>query len=346
MPTFHKLQVAGIDRLTPKAVQIRFQVPDHLKEAFRFSAGQYITLKTVLGGEEVRRAYSLCSSPEEKELAVGVKEVPNGLFSSFANHQLSVGHSLDVSEPEGRFLFEKGAANTLMGVAAGSGITPLLSISKTALLQGSKVVLLFGNKTKEDTMFSSELKELERLYPEQFFPYYIYSQESAENSRFGRIDSGLLKWVIKQHPSFSFERFYLCGPEPLIDMSKSTLLEVGFPQEAVLFELFSSSSEAENSSAAVAEGMVNYTVLLDGESSSFTTDNKHLLLDAVLAENIDAPYSCQGGICSSCIARVTKGKAEMVKNQILTDGEVAEGLILTCQAKVLTSEITVDYDDV
>ena len=346
MPTFHKLQVAGIDRLTPKAVQIRFTVPDNLKAAFRFSAGQYITLKAVLDGNEVRRAYSLCSSPEEQELAVGVKEVPNGLFSGFANRQLSVGDSLEVSEPEGRFLFDPETASTIMGVVAGSGITPLLSISKTALSQGGKVVLLFGNKTEEDTMFASELKDLKHGYPEQFFPYYIFSQESVENSRFGRIDSGLLKWVVKQHPTFSFDRFYLCGPEPLIDMSKSTLLELGFPEEAVLFELFSSSTEADNSSASVAEGRVNYEVLLDGESTSFTADSKHLLLDAVLAENIDAPYSCQGGICSSCIARVTKGKAEMIKNQILTDGEVAEGLILTCQAKVLTSQIAVDYDDV
>ena len=347
MPTFHRLQLSGIHRLTPKAVQLRFAVPEPLKSSFRFSAGQYITLKTTIDGQEIRRAYSLCSSPKEKELAVGVKEVPNGMFSSHANNNLAVGDYMEVSEPEGRFTFEAGQGGDLLGIVAGSGITPLLSITQTALEEGSKVVLIFGNKSQEDTMFAENLSQLKAQYPEHFYPHYIFSQESVENSRFGRIDSGFIRWVIKQYPEINFDGFYLCGPEPLIDLSKATLTDLGCAEDRIRFELFSTSSaESAVNTESSAEGMVNYEVLLDGESISFSADSKHLLLDAVLAENIDAPYSCQGGICSSCIARVTKGKAEMVKNQILTDGEVAEGLILTCQAKVLTSEISVDYDDV
>ena len=348
MPTFHQLRIAAIDRLTPKAVQLQFEIPTELQGMFRFYAGQYITLKADIQGADVRRAYSICSSPDEGVLSVGVKEVPQGVFSTFVNQQLQVGDQLEVAEPEGRFLFKKeGAKDNLLAIAAGSGITPILSIAKTALASGTPVILVFGNKTAEDTMFADTLAALKQQYPDLFTLHSMYSQEAVEGSRFGRIDNGFLRWVLNQHSSETIRAAYLCGPEPLIELSRQTLSETGFSEDQIHFELFtSSSSEEAGEQVEVANGKIQYAVVLDGETHEFTADAKPLVLDAVLAENIDAPYSCQGGICSSCIAKVTEGKAEMVKNQILTDGEVAEGLILTCQAHATTSKITLDYDDV
>lgn len=348
MPTFHQLRVAAIDRLTSKAVRIRFEIPEALKPVFQFNSGQYITLKADIQGEEVRRAYSLCSSPSETDLAVGVKEVTNGRFSTYVNRELMAGDLMEVSEPEGRFTFDpNGAMGALFGVAAGSGITPLLSIAKTAVANNTPFVLVYGNKTAEDTMFTEELAQLKTDYPELFHLHSMYSQEAVENSRFGRIDAGFIKWALKQHQDYTFQSLYLCGPEPLIELSQETLKDAGYAEEQIKFELFTSSSTpSEEATADLAEGQVAYSVVLDGETHTFTADSKNLVLDAVLAENVDAPYSCQGGICSSCIARVTEGKTEMVKNQILTDGEVAEGLVLTCQTKVLSAKLSLDYDDV
>ena len=348
MPTFHQLRVAALDRLTSKAVRVHFEIPEALKPVFQYNSGQYITLKADIQGEEVRRAYSLCSSPSEANLAVGVKEVTNGRFSTFVNRELQAGDVMEVSEPEGRFTFDPmHASGALFGVAAGSGITPLLSIAKTAVANNTPFVLVYGNKTAEDTMFAEELAKLKAAYPELFHLHQMFSQEAVENSRFGRIDAGFIKWALKQHQEYTFQSLYLCGPEPLIELSQKTLKDAGYAEEQIKFELFTSSSTTpEEATADLAEGQVAYSVLLDGETHQFTADSKNLVLDAVLAENVDAPYSCQGGICSSCIARVTEGKTEMVKNQILTDGEVAEGLVLTCQTKVLSAKISLDYDDV
>ena len=349
MPTFHRLRIAAIDRLTPKAVQLQFEIPSELQGVFHFYAGQYITLKADIQGADVRRAYSICSSPEDGVLSVGVKEVPQGIFSTFVNQQLQVGDQLEVAEPEGRFLFKKeGAKDSVLAIAAGSGITPILSIAKTALAGGTPVILVFGNKTVEDTMFAETLAELKQQYPDHFTLHSMYSQEAVEGSRFGRIDNGFLRWVLNQHSGETIGAAYLCGPEPLIELSKQTLNDSGFGEDQIHFELFTSSSSSDEAGdpVEVADGKIQYAVVLDGETHEFTADAKPLVLDAVLAENIDAPYSCQGGICSSCIAKVTEGKAEMVKNQILTDGEVAEGLILTCQAHATSSKITLDYDDV
>lgn len=347
MPTFHQLRVAALDRLTSKAVRVHFEIPEALKPVFQFNSGQYITLKADFQGEEVRRAYSLCSSPTEANLAIGVKEVANGRFSTYVNRELRAGDVIEVSEPEGRFTFEpKGTPGALFGIAAGSGITPLLSIAKTALANNTPFVLVYGNKTAEDTMFKEELAQLKTDYPKLFHLHSMYSQEAVENSRFGRIDAGFIKWTLKQHQDYNFQSHYLCGPEPLIELSQETLKDLGYAEEQIKFELFTSSAPTEETPSEVTEGQVSYAVLLDGETHEFTADSKSLVLDAVLAEQVDAPYSCQGGICSSCIARVTEGKTEMVKNQILTDGEVADGLVLTCQTKALSAKISLDYDDV
>jgi len=349
MSDFHALTVSAIDQLTPNAVALTFAIPENLKEAFVFSAGQYITLKHNINGEEVRRAYSISSAPSSENLTVGIKKVPNGIFSTYANDILKAGDSLEVMPPDGRFLFEKdGNEKTIAAFAAGSGITPIMSIAQTVLESDEKnrFVLVLGNQTPKEAMYRDAILQLQEQYSERFFVQFIYSRSTEVDCLFGRIETSTVNLITKnKFKDFVFDAFYLCGPELMIKTVSETLTKNGVAESKILFELFTSSAN-EDTIAETLDGKTKIQVVVDDEEFSFTMDQKELVLDAVLKEDIDAPYSCQGGVCSSCIARVTEGKAEMVKNQILTDGEVAEGLILTCQAHALTPTLKVDYDDV
>ena len=350
MKNFHSLNIKEIIRETPKAVSIVFDLPNDLKPVFKFTAGQYITIKKEINGEELRRSYSLCSTPQSEEIKVTVKEVEGGKFSSFANNQLQVGESLDVFPPEGKFVFEAQPSkthHTYAAFAAGSGITPVLSIIKTALKEEehSKFVLVYGNRTPEETIFFKELLELQATYANRLFVEFVYSRAKDENSFFGRIERSTVNFVMKnKFKGHQFSDVYLCGPEEMINLVSEVLTENNFAKENIHFELFNSSDEGEVE--ASLDGKTQITVTVDDEEKTFTMDQKKNILDAVLEEDVDAPYSCQGGICSSCIARVTEGKAEMAKNQILTDDEIEEGLTLTCQAYDTTPIIKIDFDDV
>ena len=350
MKNFHSLTIKEVVRETPKSVSIVFNVPDDLKPTFKFTAGQYITIKKEIDGEELRRSYSICSTPNSGELKVSVKEVADGRFSSYANNELKAGDQLEVFLPEGKFTFIPSADaghRTYAAFAAGSGITPVMSIIKTALTEEehSKFVLVYGNRTPEETIFFKELLELQASYPDRFFVEFVYSRTQNENSFFGRIERSTVNFVMKnKFKGHNFSDVYLCGPEEMIDLVSEVLQENNLPKENIHFELFSSSEEGEVQ--ANLDGKTQITVIVDDEEKTFIMDQKKNILDAVLDEDLDAPYSCQGGICSSCIARITEGKAEMAKNQILTDDEVEEGLTLTCQAHPTTPTIKIDYDDV
>ncbi|WP_430907178.1 2Fe-2S iron-sulfur cluster-binding protein [Maribacter sp. 2-571] len=350
MANFHTLRVSQIKRLTPKAVAISFDIPEALKSTFSFSAGQYITLKKTLQGEDIRRAYSISSAPTAEQITIGVKKVEGGAFSSYANSELKEGDMLEVMPPEGRFVFEPTeTAKTIAAFAAGSGITPIMSIARTVLEKHpeSTFVLTYGNQSVEETMFASEIAALQATYPDRFHTHFIHSRTREEDSLFGRIDDSTVNYVLKnKHNGLAFDAFYLCGPEEMIKVVEKGLSDNGTPQEIVHFELFTAATETVPTPPAASEGETAIEVVVDDETFSFTMDQKMLVLDAVLKENIDAPYSCQGGVCSSCIAKVTEGKAEMVKNQILTDAEIADGFILTCQAHATTPTLKVDYDDV
>jgi len=350
MPSFLKLIIKEVKRETADAVSILFNVPEELKLDYKFIAGQYVNLKLTLDNQEIRRAYSICSAPESGELRIAVKAVKNGLFSQFANTKLKAGDVLEVGQPEGKFTFEPDAERqkNYAAFVAGSGITPVLSIIKSILKSEPKssFVLVYGNRTPEDAIFYQELHDLQLQYVGRFFVHFVFSQAKAENALFGRIEKSAVNFVLNnKHKELEFDKFYLCGPEEMINTVSSILKEKNVKDSAIKFELFTSSSQ-EHEIKTSLEGHTKITVLVDDDEVSFEMSQKQTILDAALKQGIDAPYSCQGGICSSCLARVTSGTAEMTKNSILTDKEIASGLILTCQAHPTSESIYVDYDDV
>lgn len=348
MSTFHNLSIQRFTKETADAVSIVFTIPETLKEDFKFKAGQYVTIKTTLNGEEIRRAYSICSSPRSGELKVAVKAVENGTFSPYATTQLKEGDILEVSTPEGQFILNSESKNAYIGFAAGSGITPIMSMIKEVLESANNATftLIYGNKEIKDVIFKNELDALHNEYSHRFNLHYVYSREHVEGSKHGRIDDSIANYFVKNlYKNISFSRAFLCGPEPMIKGVSAALQTAGFDQEKILFELFTASVEEENTDQ-IKEGTSEITILLDDEESTFSMEQTDTILAASLRNDLDAPYSCQGGVCSSCLAKVTEGKAVMTKNSILTDAEVTDGYVLTCQAHPTTAKITVDFDDV
>jgi len=352
MSSFYKLSIKEIKRETSKAISISFNIPEHLKDTFAFKAGQYITLKTEIDGQEVRRDYSLCSSPKSGEVKVAIKEVKDGAFSAYANNTLQSGDTLEVAPPKGRFVFEPNDSKTknIAVFAAGSGITPILSIIKCALEEEvlSKVILVFGNKTTEDTMFLNELLELQHEYKDRFSIQFVFSQADEDDAIFGRIEKSTVNYVMKnEHKHVDVDAFYLCGPEAMIHTVKDVLTEHDIDENRIHFELFKAAKPAElDEDVTTTSGKTKITVVVDDETTTFEMSAKQTVLEAALDEDLDAPYSCQGGICSSCLARIKEGEATMRQNNILTESEVAEGLILTCQAHPTSPTLVIDYDDV
>jgi ring-1,2-phenylacetyl-CoA epoxidase subunit PaaE len=278
-----------------------------------------------------------------------VKAVDKGVFSVYANQQLKAGDTLDVMPPEGRFILRTHSdnQNNYIGFAAGSGITPILSILKAVLEDEPKstFTLVYGNRSPQEAMFSSEISGLKQLYADRFTVGSIFSKTREEDALFGRIDRANVNFLLKNKLPFDrYDKYFLCGPESMIETVKELLQEKGVKQDDILFELFTSSQQPEEFAAQGDE--VEVTIVLDDDTETFKMDKQVSILQAALDHGIEAPYSCQGGICSTCIARLTEGTAEMRKNQILTDAEVAEGFILTCQAHPTSNAIKVDYDDI
>lgn len=350
MAEFYPLTVKRIKSLTPTSVAITFDVPKELKQTLDFAPGQYLTIKKELNGKEIRRAYSISSSPKRDYITIGIKRADKGGFSEYANTKLKVGDVLEVMAPKGRFIFKRtDQPKNIAAFAAGSGITPIMSILKSVLTSNpnNKFVLVYGNKSNTETMFYKDLIKLQLDYASRLFIYFTNSKTQEEGSLFGRIDTSTINYALKnKHKDTSFDAFYLCGPEDMIHLVSDTLKENGIKKDKIHYELFTTSETTDETTPVSSDGKSQVTVVLDDEDYSFSMSKNDIVLDAVLKQNIDAPYSCQGGVCSSCIARITEGKAEMVKNQILTDGEIEEGLILTCQAKPMTPVLKVDYDDV
>jgi ring-1,2-phenylacetyl-CoA epoxidase subunit PaaE len=344
MKNSHPLVVSNIKQETVDSVVVSFKTEGETKSTYKFKAGQYLTLCSKIKGKEIKRSYSICSDPQSGNLQVGVKAIKNGVYSNYINDALRVGDTVEVSFPEGRFVLDKSPANYL-AFAAGSGITPIISIASDELRKNSNsiFVLGYGNKTLGSSMFKDALSDLKKEFPNRFFVHNTYSQENNPDSSFGRIDSGFINQVLKQHYSIDFEKVLLCGPEKMIQSATELLKDKSFNENQILYELFYSKASEKTT---VSTKNSKATIIYDDETLSLEVPENMTILDAALQKNIDVPYSCQGGVCSSCIAKVSSGSASMLQNNILTDSEIEEGLVLTCQAVPKTQEITVDFDDV
>jgi len=338
---FTQLRVAEIVQETSDSISIGFDVPADLKNDFSFVAGQYLTLAANINGSEVRRSYSICSDENEPLLRIGVKRVEGGLMSNYLPDSVRVGDELQVMRPEGGFTLGEGKGS-YVGLAAGSGITPILSQIKKTARSGGSFRLFYGNRAESSAMFTSVLNELssERIAVDHFYTQQGDSRFTEEKiSELFKADLGLLK----------ADGFFLCGPQEMIENAKAVLSTFGVPPEKIHFELFTVAAEPKKKdkkrSAARSKGMCNAKVILDGEEILLDIDgNGDSVLDHLLDKGYDAPYSCKGGVCSTCKAKVLEGEATLDVNFSLSDKELEEGYILTCQAHPVTSNITVDYD--
>ncbi len=349
---FHKLTVKDIKHETSDCVSIAFDIPAELQKEFRFIQGQNITIKT--GLDETRRSYSICSTPLDNELRVAVKKVTNGVFSTFAMEKLKNGDVLEVMSPTGTFFTEVKADNKKEYVffAAGSGITPVISIIKTILKTEAKssVTLIYGNKNVSSIIFKEELEALKDKHLERFTIYHILSREKTDSDfNNGRIDIDKCNHISRLINFNKVDDFFICGPEQMIFNVKDFLKGWGIDSKKIHFELFTTPTREHTkiytAVKEIPEEGSAITVTLDGRSFEFMLDyNGNTILDAALAEGADAPFACKGGVCCTCKAKLLEGKVEMESNYGLDKSELKAGFILTCQSHPRTKKVVVDYD--
>lgn len=341
------LEVKGIDRLTPNSVRISFHVPEDLVKNYHFIPGQYVNISLDIDGVEYNRSYSLCSVPNAP-LAIGVKEVEQGKVSSYLNSKLQVGDTLKVDFPMGNFQL-KSLSGNFVGFAAGSGITPILSMAKSVVDEGNgSFSLFYGNRTQEQTMFKSALDQLNSS--ERFQLHYVYSGEMVDGAEMGRLNKEFIQNVLKADLKLlKAEGFFLCGPEEMIVQAIAALKLFGVAEDKIHFELFTAPVIMESittSEFSKFDGVSKVTAILDGEEYTFDLEvKKERILDELDVMGVDAPYSCRGGVCCTCRAKVLEGKATMDNNMVLTDKEVADGYILTCQAHPASERLIISFDE-
>jgi ring-1,2-phenylacetyl-CoA epoxidase subunit PaaE len=355
---FYPLRVKKINRETNDAVSVSFDVPDNLKEIFSYKQGQYLTLKTNINGEEIRRSYSLCSSPLDEHWRVAIKKVPGGLFSTYASDVLKPGDTIEVMPPNGRFYKELDAtqAKNYMAFAAGSGITPILSIIETTLRTepNSSFTLVYGNRNRNNIIFKEELEALKNRFIERFRLYHILSREKTDAPlNHGRIDAEKCAYVFnKLVDAKSIDEYFLCGPEEMIFSVKDYLEAQQIDKTKIHFELFTTNKKnsafaAQKTGTTDNAPVSKITVKLDGIEQSFNLAyDGESILDAALHEGADLPFACKGGVCCTCKARLTEGEVIMEVNYGLEPDEVATGFILTCQSHPKTAVVKVDFDAV
>lgn len=351
-PQFHALKVLEVRRETADSVSVSLAVPEG--STFRFVPGQYLTLRATVNGAEVRRSYSLCSSPLSGELRVAIKQVEGGVFSTWANTQLKAGDVLDVMPPMGNFLLETDPTKRrrYVGFAAGSGITPVLSILKTALEREpeSEFLLFYGNRKTASILFKNELEDLKDRFMGRLEVHHVLSREDqGSDALFGRLDADRIRYFAEHIPTVTkADGYFLCGPEAMIHAASDVLKSAGVDGDKIHFELFTSSTLAATPSTKSEKGSASgdayVTVVLDGEETHFTQSAKEFVLDAALDAGADVPYACKGAVCCTCRAKVLEGKVEMAMNYSLTDDEVADGYVLTCQAMPRSERVVVSYD--
>lgn len=358
MTRFHDLTVARIDRQTPDAMTIAFELAPNHRDNFNFVPGQYLTLAANVNGEEIRRSYSICSEPGEEELRVGVKRVEGGRFSSWLHENIQPGDTIRVMQPEGRFTALVGGSHDYLLIAAGSGITPMLSIARTVLGHEpeSTITLVYGNRTMNDIMFREDLDDLKDRYLQRFSLIHVLSREQQDVEILtGRIDGERIVAMADHHliDPYAADGIFLCGPGAMIDDVAKTLEAKGVNPDRIRFERFTVDGEAPRATPAsakvreAAKGGVAVEVVLDGARKSFTMgDPEQSVLDAAHAAGIELPYSCAGGMCCTCRCRIVEGGTEMAVNYSLQPWEVEAGFTLACQSRPTSARLVLDFDAV
>jgi ring-1,2-phenylacetyl-CoA epoxidase subunit PaaE len=354
---FHRLTVADVRRETADAVSIAFAVPEALAPAYRFRPGQHLTLRTDLGGE-VRRSYSICAAPDDGELRIAVKRVADGLVSRWANEAVKPGDVIDVMTPQGRFGLApdpRARARRILAIAAGSGITPIMSIARSILAgePDSRVLLIYGNRTSQSIIFREALADLKDRYLARLGLYHVLSRERQEISLLnGRIDGDRIATLLRLAlPAEQIDAAFLCGPGGLTAEASAILARLGVAPERIHVEHFTADGTPVTSRPAVetsseAPPLATATVRLNGSDHTVPLAAGETIIEAGLRAGLEMPYSCRGGMCCTCRARVAAGKVAMDVNYSLEPWELEAGYVLTCQSRPLTPEIVVDYDQV
>ncbi len=359
---FHELTVKRINPEAAGSVAITFDIPAAERDAFNFEPGQFLTVRAKVDGQDVRRSYSI-SSPRSRlakagELEIGIRPVEGGLFSNWAAQTLKAGARLEVMPPDGRFTVRKQRAIHRVGFAAGSGITPILSIAATTLEEqpGAKFTLVFGNRRMSSVMFNEALQDLKDRYRDRLTLIHILSRQAQEVDLLqGRIDGDKVKAIIKALlPAASMDEVFICGPEAMIEATEKALIEAGVPEHRVYTERFTSGPaqaakiQADTDAAPLKQAVakdIALTIVLDGKQHELHIGADEHVLDAALDAGLDLPFSCKAGVCCTCRAKVLSGEVVMDKNFTLEADEMAQGYVLSCQARATTRQLTVSFDE-
>ena len=353
---FHPLKIREIKKETPDCVSVSFDVPDDLRQGFTYTQGQSLTMRTRINDQEVRRTYSICSSPLENEWKIAIKKVDGGLFSIFANEQLKAGDIIEVMQPVGKFYtnLDPAQKKNYLAFAAGSGITPVLSLIKTTLATEplSSFTLVYGNRSRGSIIFFEELEGLKNRYMQRFSLIHILSRERTDTTlNFGRIEPVKLKELDGLLDYKRFDDFFICGPEEMIFSTRDFLSGAGVDQRKIHFELFTSPGQSRakatnQESPADTTAKSQITVKIDGRSFEFALplDSDTSVLEAALQQGADLPYACKGGVCCTCKARLLEGSVSMDVHWGLEEEEIEQGYILTCQSHPKTEKLVVDFD--
>jgi ring-1,2-phenylacetyl-CoA epoxidase subunit PaaE len=346
---FHVLRVAEVTRLTDDSAAVAFDVPAPLAGAYAFAAGQTLTLRRVIDGAEQRRSYSICA-PAGGRPRIGVREIPGGLFSSWLVRDVRPGDEVEVQVPSGSLRADPAGGGRHLMIAAGSGITPMLSIAATVLAHpDARVRLLYGNRTSGSVMFAEELGDLKNRYCSRFEVLHVLSREPRDVPLLsGRLDPGRLRLLLTSViPVDDIDHAWLCGPLPLVTGARDVLTALGVPRSAIHVELFyvdEPPPPVVRAGPAVTGPTSDVTVILDGRASTSAMPRDRAILDSAQAARADLPFACKGGVCGTCRARLTDGKIDMARNYALEPAELAAGFVLTCQARPVSEAVTVDFD--
>jgi ring-1,2-phenylacetyl-CoA epoxidase subunit PaaE len=353
MRKFHTLNVARLENETADSVRVALQVPDDIAEEFRFLPGQHLPVQTKLDGKLVRRTYSISSVPGQMPLEIGVRVQPGGIFSGFVANELKVGDALEVMPPFGQFHASVDAGNhkTYLAFAAGSGITPILSIVRSTLENeaGSRFLLFYGNRSQRTTMFIDDLYALKNRFTERLQLYFLFSQEEQEFSIFsGRIDQDKVAELYKAFcAGLEPDEAFICGPDTMTEAVRAALSDLGMADDVLHAERFGAAKKNGNKQAtpaATSEHDCVVTVIMDGHKKTFAMSESDNIVDAAAAQGIELPFSCKGGVCATCRTHVRDGEVKMDTNYGLEPWEVEQGYVLACQSHPVSDKLTLDYD--